>query len=131
MKYISTRGKDFASSIDDVLKKGIADDGGLFLPESFPIFKEKDFNDSKSIIDTAKILLTPFFERSALKKDLDNIIKECLSFNIPSVKYEKNNLWYLELFHGPTAAFKDVGARFLASCLSKLNKDKNNNKITH
>ena len=48
MKYISTRGKDFASSIDDVLKKGIADDGGLFLPESLPIFKEKDFNDSKS-----------------------------------------------------------------------------------
>ena len=125
MKYISTRGKDFASSIDDVLKKGIADDGGLFLPESLPIFKEKDFNDSKSIIETAKILLSPFFERSALKKDLENIIKECLSFNIPSVKYEKNNLWYLELFHGPTAAFKDVGARFLASCLSKLNKDKN------
>ena len=49
MKYISTRGKDFASSIDDVLKKGIADDGGLFLPESLPIFKEKDFNDSKSL----------------------------------------------------------------------------------
>ena len=43
MKYISTRGKDFASSIDDVLKKGISDDGGLFLPESLPIFKEKDF----------------------------------------------------------------------------------------
>ena len=125
MKFISTRGKDSASSIDDVLKKGIADDGGLFLPESLPVFKEKDFNDSKSIIDTAKILLYPFFEHSVLKQDLDYIIKECLSFDIPSVRAEKNNLWYLELFHGPTAAFKDVGARFLASCLSKLNKDKN------
>tara|TARA_B100001115_G_scaffold38203_1_gene28155 strand:- start:242 stop:388 length:147 start_codon:yes stop_codon:yes gene_type:complete len=41
MKFISTRGKDSASSIDDVLKKGIADDGGLFLPESLPVFKEK------------------------------------------------------------------------------------------
>ena len=59
MKYISTRGKDFASSIDDVLKKGIADDGGLFLPESLPIFKEKDFNDSKSIINTCLLYTSP------------------------------------------------------------------------
>ena len=95
MKYISTRGKDSASSIDDVLKKGIADDGGLFLPESFPIFKEKEFNDSKSIIDTAKILLSPFFERSVLKKDLDNIIKECLSFfRIQSKGYQhRTDYW--------------------------------------
>ena len=81
MKYISTRGKDFASSIDDVLKKGIADDGGLFLPESLPIFKEKDFNDSKSIIDTAKILSLMIGNNikssdEAIKKSSENKISE-------------------------------------------------------
>ena len=121
MKYKSTRSDDVTESIDDVLKKGIASDGGLFLPETFPKFEEDDFDKCLSIKDTAKVLLLPFFENSLILNHLDSIIDSCFYFKIPAIKVKNRNCWYLELFHGPTAAFKDVGAGFLASCLSRLN----------
>lgn len=123
MKYKSTRSDDVTESIDDVLKKGIASDGGLYLPEKFPKFKKDDFDECLSIKDTAKTLLSPFFENSLIHNHLDSIIDSCFYFKIPAIKVKNRNCWYLELFHGPTAAFKDVGAGFLASCLSRLNRD--------
>lgn len=124
VNFISTRGSQIYS-IDEVLAKGIADDGGLFIPKVLPKINHEDLSNSMTLIDTAQVLLAPFFRESILRDSLNQIIRESLSFPIPAVKTSsEQNLWFLELFHGPTAAFKDVGAGFLASCMSRLNKAK-------
>jgi threonine synthase len=121
MNYFSTRGAG-PVSLDAALRQGIADDGGLFLPEKLPQFAVADFDDASSIPMVASILLKPFFAASALRDDLDEILAETFSFPIPStaLKVAGRDVSILELYHGPTAAFKDVGAGFLAACLSRL-----------
>jgi threonine synthase len=127
VKFRSTRG-DESVTFDDALIRGIADDGGLFLPRSLPEFSTDDFAGSKSIADIAKVLLTPFFEGSRLASALDEIIAETFSFPIPvtALPVAEGSAGLLELYHGPTAAFKDVGAGFLAACLSRLEGDPEN-----
>ncbi len=121
MNYFSTRGAG-PVSLDAALRQGIADDGGLFLPEKLPQFAVADFDNASSIPMVASILLKPFFAASALRDDLDEILAETFSFPIPStaLKVAGHDVSILELYHGPTAAFKDVGAGFLAACLSRL-----------
>ena len=121
MKYLSTRG-GAAVTLDEALISGIAADGGLFVPEALPTFEIGDFDGAESIPDVAKILLTPFFEGSKLAGHLDIILAETFNFPIPRVPLptKSGNADLLELFHGPTAAFKDVGAGFLAACLCRL-----------
>jgi threonine synthase len=124
MMYSSTRSKDQtdSQSLDEVLLRGIAEDGGLFVPDSLPAFTADDFSKSESIRDTAKILLTPFFSGSSLADSIDEIIAETFHFPVPLSKLGvvDGDAWMLELYHGPTAAFKDFGAGFLAACLSRL-----------
>lgn len=124
MRYLSTRGGG-SVGLDDALCKGIADDGGLFLPEQLPTFTEADFSTARTIPAVAGILLRPFFEGSALAADIDAILAETFSFPIPAtpLPVPGRPVSLLELYHGPTAAFKDVGARFLAACLSRLEGD--------
>jgi threonine synthase len=122
VNYFSTRG-DGPVSLDAALVKGIADDGGLFLPESLPTFDTVDFDSAESIPDVARILLTPFFVGSSLVGELEQILAETFSFDIPSTALRGAHASLLELYHGPTAAFKDVGAGFLAACLSRLEGD--------
>ena len=121
MRYFSTRGAGPAS-LDDALRQGIASDGGLFLPEQLPQRALADFDGADTIPDVAHVLLRPFFEGSALEADLDAILAETFSFPIPAKRLpvECHDVSLLELFHGPTVAFKDVGAGFLAACLSRL-----------
>ena len=122
MRFCSTRG-DQSVSLEEALLKGIADDGGLFMPESLPTFSVQDFGRAGSLRETASVLLRPFFEGSRLEPELDAILAETLHFLIPAVELHTRlgRAWLLELHHGPTAAFKDVGAGFLAACLSRLN----------
>ena len=112
-------------SLDRALLDGIAPDGGLYLPERLPPFTLEDFSAAKSIQQIALIYMTPYFEGSALAGELPDILSETFSFDIPAgpIRIETNNEAMLELFHGPTAAFKDVGAGFLAACISRLNRD--------
>lgn len=121
MKYRSTRGDD-SCSLDDALLQGIASDGGLFLPESLPDFSVEDFAAAETLTDVACRLLRPFFEGSTLDRELPGIVAETLHFPVPlrPLKYGAGDAALLELFHGPTAAFKDVGAGFLAACLTRL-----------
>ena len=121
MKFVSTRGGESAS-LDQALTAGMAKDGGLFVPDALPQFTAEDFEQASSIREIASIVLTPFFEGSALEPDLERIISETFSFPIPlsRLPVPAGNLHLLELFHGPTAAFKDIGAGFLAACLSRL-----------
>jgi threonine synthase len=127
MQYSSTRGAG-PVNLDDALRLGIAADGGLFLPEQLPRFEVSDFAAADAIADVAKVLLQPFFEGSDLAGDLDAILAETFSFPIPAtaLPVAGHDVSLLELYHGPTVAFKDVGAGFLAACLSRLEGDVDN-----
>ena len=124
MKFVSTRGAA-AETLDAALVRGIAKDGGLFVPESLPEFTRSDFASATSLIDVATVLLTPFFAESSLRDALPDILGETFRFPIPAtpVNGSAGAASLLELYHGPTAAFKDVGAGFLAACLTRLEGD--------
>ncbi|MDJ0712403.1 MAG: threonine synthase [Woeseiaceae bacterium] len=124
MQYFSTRGTG-PVTLDDALRLGIASDGGLFLPEQLPTFAVPDFDGAETIPQVARILLSPFFAGSSLVGDLDAILEETFSFPIPTtpLPFDGHDVSLLELYHGPTVAFKDVGAGFLAACLSRLEGD--------
>ncbi len=121
MKYVSTRGAAKVN-LDEALLSGIATDGGLFVPEALPTFNTSDFDGAESILDIAHVFLQPFFEGSKLASQLQSILAETFSFPIPltPLPVDSGSAALLELFHGPTAAFKDVGAGFLAACICRL-----------
>jgi threonine synthase len=124
MQYYSTRGEGPAS-LDEALVRGIAGDGGLYLPETLPAFEPGDFAKADTIPTVAAVLLEPFFDGSSLAGALPDILDETFGFPIPAtpLPVADGNLSLLELYHGPTAAFKDVGAGFLAACLTRLEGD--------
>ena len=121
MHYFSTRGAG-PVTLDDALRKGIADDGGLFLPQQLPVFELADFDSANSPASVAEVLLRPFFEGSGLLDELGDILSETFDFDMPvtQLPVDGHDVSLLELYHGPTAAFKDVGAGFLAACLTRL-----------
>ena len=127
MIFQSTRGKQRVS-LDEALVMGLAGDGGLFLPLELPQFSTDDFAAAKTVAETAQILLRPFFAESALAPDLDEITRETFRFPLPVTRLPVSEGYagLLELYHGPTAAFKDVGAGFLAACLTRLQGDTDN-----
>ena len=127
MKFQSTRGNK-SVTLDEAIIDGIADDGGLYLPDTLPAFSLDDFTGSQSIAEVAKILLHPFLEESSLASASDEIVTETFSFPIPvtAIPVKDESAGVLELYHGPTAAFKDVGAAFLAACMSRLEGDEDN-----
>jgi threonine synthase len=124
MRFVSTRG-DSTVSLDVALVKGIAEDGGLFIPVDLPSFSVTDFDSAQTIPEIAAIVLRPFFSDSLLIDDLEPILTETFSFPMPitALPVENGNASLLELYHGPTAAFKDIGAGFLAACLTRLEGD--------
>ncbi len=124
MQFVSTRGGS-PVSLDVALVNGIADDGGLYVPIELPTFAPEDFDGARTIPDVAAILLQPFFTGSSLLDDLQPILAETFSFPIPLTPLcgTAGRAELLELYHGPTAAFKDVGAGFLAACLTRLEGD--------
>ncbi len=124
MQYFSTRGAG-PVTLDEALVSGIAADGGLFLPQALPQFAPGDFDGAAAIPDIAARLLAPFFAGSTLRDDLQAILRETFSFPLPVTPLPAGpgSASLLELYHGPTAAFKDVGAGFLAACLTRLEGD--------
>ncbi|HAZ14790.1 MAG: threonine synthase [Bdellovibrionales bacterium GWA2_49_15] len=123
MKYLSTRTDPLRYSLSDVLKRGICPSGGLFVSESLPKLSANLFELSDSYQSFSEKLLRPFFTEDTLEKHLSSIVTHALNFPVPWKEIGKNH-YLLELFHGPTAAFKDVGARFLAACFEKLGEQK-------
>jgi threonine synthase len=124
MKFVSTRGGETVS-LDEALVNGIASDGGLYVPVELPSFSPDVFASANTIPDVASILLQPFFTGSSLIGELDQVLAETFSFPIPVTPLQcaAGRAGLLELYHGPTAAFKDVGAGFLAACLTRLEGD--------
>jgi threonine synthase len=124
MNYQSTRGGP-AVSIEQAIMSGTAPDGGLFVPAALPVRSAGDFAGLVAFPDVAECLLAPFFAGSSLASRLGQICRQALDFPIPLRQLDEApcHLSVLELFHGPTAAFKDVGARFLAACMERIIAD--------
>ena len=120
MKYASTRGSAPLVGIGPALAAGLAPDGGLYVPQTLPRLELSRFDRAQSLAEIGVPLLTPFFEGDELLRDLPTLCAEAFDFETPLVPIEGDKLFQLELFHGPTAAFKDIGARFLAACLQRL-----------
>ena len=128
IKYSSTRGGESSLSYEDVLLSGLARDGGLFMPEEWPQFSHSDLNEMKHLnyAELSAKIIRPFVEPCLSENELLNISKDTYSVFNKDVAplYQLNkNLHVLELFHGPTLAFKDYAMQFLARAFNQaLNK---------
>ena len=128
IKYSSTRGGESSLSYEDVLLSGLARDGGLFMPEEWPQFSHSDLNEMKHLnyAELSAKIIRPFVEPCLSENELLNISKDTYSvFNkdVAPLYQLKRNLHVLELFHGPTLAFKDYAMQFLARAFNQaLNK---------
>ncbi len=112
MKYISTRHAADRVSFLEAVERGLAVDQGLYVPESWPLIQPGEITDH-SFIGIAQKILSPFLRDELTAHELHSLLKSAYDFQIP-LRYLKNDTAVLELFHGPTAAFKDIAARFLA-----------------
>ena len=122
MKYLSTRDRNLSVTPSAALLQSIAPDGGLFVPESLPGLDTRALDGRAPLHALAATLLAPFFARDPLEPSLGALAAEALDISVPlrTVQDPPQRLSVLELFHGPTAAFKDFGARFLAACLTRI-----------
>jgi threonine synthase len=121
MKFISTRDPSLSATLSQAIAAGLAPDGGLYVPAELPASRE--LKAGANLAETAVQLLAPFFEGDALAAELPAICHEAFDFAAPLKPLATPGDHVLELFHGPTAAFKDFGARFLAASLTRLRKD--------
>ncbi|HXE79023.1 MAG TPA: pyridoxal-phosphate dependent enzyme, partial [Rhodanobacter sp.] len=119
--YQSTRETCPAVPLSQAIAAGLAPDGGLYVPTALPTLDPAAFDPHGNLADTACTLLTPYFAGDALADELAAICAEAFTFEAPLRPLPAHaGSAMLELFHGPTAAFKDFGARFLAACLARL-----------
>lgn len=118
MKYYSTNHKAPQASLQEAVVKGLAPDRGLYMPERIQALPQSFFEtiEQRSFQEIAYEVAKAFFGEDIENETLKQIVYETLSFDTPIVEVSKN-IYSLELFHGPTLAFKDVGARFMARLL--------------
>ena len=119
MRFVSTRGQAPAVGLSAAIRNGAAPDGGLYLPETIPSVAP---DAALPLPGFAAQMLSPFFAGDVLEGALPAICAEAFSFPLPIVTPDpaRPDRRALELFHGPTSAFKDFGARFLAACFARL-----------
>ncbi|HEY0684924.1 MAG TPA: threonine synthase [Steroidobacter sp.] len=125
MHYISTRDASHKASLSEAIARGIAPDGGLYVPGEFPHFNTRQFDGVTELPEIGATLLAPFAEGDPLAAELGAICREAFNFPAPLVTLDQAPApaSVLELFHGPTCAFKDFGARFLAACLERIRRN--------
>ena len=130
MKYYSTNKESPLASFREATIKGQAPDKGLYFPEAIPQI-DKGLMDAIEKVSNEEIafrVIKPYIGNELNDDDLFKIVSETVSFPIPLVRVN-DNIFSLELFHGPTLAFKDVGARFMSRCLGYFLKDESK-KVT-
>ena len=132
MKYYSTNGKAPQVSLSEAVIKGLAPDKGLYMPEKITPLPESFFEDIENLSfqEIALEVAKAFFGEDVKEKDLKKIVSDTLAFDVPLVKVNAR-IYSLELYHGPTAAFKDVGARFMARLLSYFVKQQKKTRDVH
>jgi threonine synthase len=130
MKYYSLNNKAIKVSFQEAVIQGLAPDKGLYFPETINQLPQSFFEDIENFSneEIAFKAIQQFVGDEIPTTELKRIIVETLSFDFPLVQVEEN-VYSLELFHGPTMAFKDVGARFMSRCLAYFNRDKDQKNI--
>lgn len=130
MNYYSLNNKQHKVSFQEAVIKGLAPDKGLYFPENIPTLPQSFFNEIESLSneEIAFQVIQPFIGDEIPENELQQIIAETLCFDFPCVEVEPN-VYSLELYHGPTMAFKDVGARFMSRCLGYFNRN-DDKKVT-
>ena len=125
MNYLSLNHNSQKVNFENAIINGLAPDKGLYYPESIPKLSKKFINNIQNLNNNeiAYTAIKPFIGNCIDEKNLNKIILDTLSFEFP-LKEIENNINCLELFHGPTLAFKDVGARFMARCLGYITQNK-------
>src|ERR1044072_2899479 len=124
MQYFSLNDKQHRVSFEQAVVAGLAPDKGLYFPDQIPVL-EKDlvnYLENYDDFDIAYRAIQPFVGNEIPSATLQSIIQETLNFPFPLQQVEKG-IYALELFHGPTLAFKDVGARFMAGCLGYFRRN--------
>lgn len=128
MKFYSSNDKHNIVSAKEAVMQGIAKDGGLFMPIEIPRLPQEFFIDIENLSFTqiAYKIAKLFFQDEIPSKDLLAIVTDAINFEAPLIRLDEK-LNVLELFHGPTLAFKDFGARFMARAISYFNKNNDRN----
>ena len=126
MLFYSLNNKSHKVNFQQAVIQGLAPDSGLYFPEKLTKLPSSFFENIENLShqEIAFEVIKQFIGDEIPKLELQNIINETLCFDFPLILIEKN-VYSLELFHGPTMAFKDVGARFMSRCLAYFNKNIN------
>ena len=129
MKYYSTNGNAPIADLHKAVVKGLAEDRGLYMPERINKLPKEFFDniEKMSFQEIAYTVASAFFGEDVDPDALHDIVYDTLSFDCPVVQV-KGNIYTLELFHGPTLAFKDVGARFMARLLQYFIRQEQGNQ---
>jgi len=129
MKYYSTNGKAPIADLHKAVVKGLAEDRGLYMPERIKALPQAFFDtiETKTFQEIAYTVADAFFGEDVDAESLKQIVYDTLSFDCPVAKV-KDHIYTLELFHGPTLAFKDVGARFMARLLQYFIRQEGNHE---
>jgi threonine synthase len=124
MRFLSTRDADTSASLPLAIVNGIAADGGLYVPATLPVLSADSFPEAVSLPAVAEHLLRPYTAGDSLDTELASICREAFDFEAPLVPLDRapGPASVLELFHGPTCAFKDFGARFLAASFERIRR---------
>ena len=130
MQYYSTEGRAPMASLRKAVVQGLAEDRGLYMPERIPVLPADWLRrlPELSFVKISQEVAAAFFGEDIPRAELDRIVAETLSFDCPAEKVE-DGIYALELFHGPTLAFKDVGARFMARLLAHFTEEGNVNVL--
>ena len=132
MQFYSTNRKTSPVSLREAVVRGLAADRGLFMPEVIRRFPPAFYQNMKEMTlrEISFVVAEAFFGEDVEAGKLKEIVDETLNFDIPLVQVADNR-YSLELFHGPTLAFKDVGARFMARLLAYFNKQEGELSLIH
>ena len=132
MLYYSTNRHTSPVSLEEAVAKGLANDRGLFMPERIPTLPAEFFDriDTLSFQETARTVADAFFGQDVEANALHRIVDDTLAFDVPLV-HVCDNIYSLELYHGPTLAFKDVGARFMSRLLAYFIRQRGQQRPVH
>ncbi len=121
MKFYSTQNKHHFVSLKEAVLKGLPPDNGLYMPQNIPRLTPNFFSNLPflNLQEIGKIVSLSFFKDDLSERDINWIVDDAINFDAP-LKLVQNDIYALELFHGPTLAFKDFGARFMSRMMSKL-----------
>ncbi|MBQ0050193.1 MAG: threonine synthase, partial [Bacteroidales bacterium] len=142
MNYYSTNHQAPIATLEKAVVKGLAEDRGLYMPERIHALPQEFFDHCQDMTfqEIACQVADAFFGEDIPQEDLHRIVCDTLAFDVPAVKVaDKANcpflkgdaIYSLELFHGPTLAFKDVGARFMARLLGYFNRKAQDNRLVN